>query len=74
MLENKAKPSFTLPKLPYEEGALEPVISARSLSFHLGKHHAGYVARLNELVAGIPYVGRPLDEVVTRTTKDPAAN
>ena len=73
MLESKAKTSFTLPKLPYEENALEPVISARTLSFHHGKHHAGYVAKLNELIEGSPYVGRPLDEVVTRSAKDPAA-
>jgi Fe-Mn family superoxide dismutase len=73
MLESKAKTSFTLPELPYGENALEPVISARTLSFHHGKHHAGYVAKLNELVEGSPYVGRPLDEVVTRSAKDPAA-
>jgi superoxide dismutase, Fe-Mn family len=71
MLENKAKPSFALPKLPYEENALEPVISARTLSFHHGKHHAGYVAKLNELVEGSPYAGRPLDEVVKRSAADP---
>ena len=61
MLENKAKASFTLPKLPYEESALEPVISARTLSFHYGKHYAGYVEKLNGLVEGTPYMGRPLD-------------
>jgi Fe-Mn family superoxide dismutase len=73
MLENKAKPSFTLPKLPYEENALEPVISARTLSLHYGKHHSGYVAKLSELVEGSPYAGRPLDEVVKRAAADPAA-
>jgi Fe-Mn family superoxide dismutase len=73
MLENKAKPSFALPKLPYEENALEPVISTRTLSFHHGKHHAGYVTKLNELVEGSPYAGRPLDEVVKRSAGDPAA-
>src|SRR6202521_4505421 len=73
MIESKAKPSFTLPKLPYEENALEPIISARTLSFHHGKHHAGYVTKLNELVEGTPYVGRPLDDVVTQAAKDPAA-
>jgi Fe-Mn family superoxide dismutase len=73
MLESKAKPSFALPELPYQENALEPVISARTLSFHHGKHHAGYVAKLNELIEGSPYAGRPLDEVVTRAAKDPAA-
>jgi superoxide dismutase, Fe-Mn family len=73
MLESKAKASVTLPKLPYEENALEPVISARTVSFHYGKHHAGYVAKLNELIEGSPYAGRPLDDVVTRAAKDPAA-
>jgi superoxide dismutase len=73
MLENKAKASFTLPKLPYEENALEPVISARTLAFHHGKHHAGYVAKLNDLVEGAPYAGRPLDEVVEQAAGDPAA-
>jgi len=73
MLESKAKPSFTLSKLPYEDNALEPVISARTLSFHHGKHHAGYVAKLNELVEGSPYAGRPLDEVVKRAAGDSAA-
>lgn len=73
MLESKAKPSFALPELPYGESALEPVISARTLSFHHGKHHAGYVAILNELVDGSPYAGRPLDEVVKRAAGDPAA-
>ena len=73
MLESKAKTHFTLPKLPYEENALEPVISARTLSFHHGKHHAGYVEKLNELIEGSPYADRPLDEVVTRSAKDPAA-
>jgi len=73
MLESKAKPSFTLSKLPYEDNALEPVISARTLSFHHGKHHAGYVTKLNELVEGSPYAGRPLDEVVKRATADPAS-
>ena len=43
--------------LPYADTALEPVISAKTISFHYGKHHAGYVATLNKLVAGTPYAG-----------------
>ena len=35
----------TLPPLPYAQGALEPVISATTISFHYGKHHRGYVDR-----------------------------
>jgi superoxide dismutase, Fe-Mn family len=73
MLESKTKPSFALPELPYEESALEPLISARTLSFHHGKHHASYVAKLNQLIEGSVYAGRPLDEVVRRSAGDPAA-
>ena len=43
---------FTLPPLPYAENALEPVISANTISFHYGKHHKAYVDNLNNLVEG----------------------
>ena len=56
------KATFILPKLPYGEDALEPVISARTISFHYGKHHAGYVDTLNKLVEGTPFAGRQLEE------------
>ncbi|NBC23697.1 MAG: superoxide dismutase [Fe] [Gammaproteobacteria bacterium] len=39
-----------LPKLPYEENALDPVISADTLRFHHGKHHKAYVDTLNKLL------------------------
>ena len=41
-----------LPSLPYPQGALAPHISERTIGYHYGKHHAGYVANLNELLAG----------------------
>ena len=34
---------ITLEALPYPEDALAPAISAKTISFHYGKHHAGYV-------------------------------
>jgi len=43
---------LSLPPLPYAEGALEPVISAKTLSFHHGKHHRTYVENANKLIAG----------------------
>src|SRR5262249_1270245 len=46
---------FALPPLPYREDALEPVISARTVAIHHGKHHKTYVDTLNELVAGTPF-------------------
>ena len=39
--------SFTLPKLPYDFDALEPVIDARTMGIHYSKHHAGYTKNLN---------------------------
>ena len=42
--------AFTLPKLPYAKDALAPHISAETLEFHHGKHHAAYVKKTNELV------------------------
>src|SRR5690606_4586738 len=41
-----------LPPLPYEEDALAPHISAKTLSFHYGKHHRGYVDKANKAIAG----------------------
>ena len=43
---------FSLPPLPYPDTALEPHITAKTLSFHYGMHHKAYVDKLNELVAG----------------------
>lgn len=43
--------TITLPPLPYEMTALEPYISANTLSFHYGKHHQAYVTNLNNLLA-----------------------
>lgn len=58
---------FTLPPLPYKDDALAPVISANTLGFHYGKHHKGYVTKLNELVAGTEYAGMSLEQVVVAT-------
>ena len=53
-----------LEALPYAEDALAPAISARTISFHYGKHHAGYVKTLNGLIAGTSYAGLALEEIV----------
>lgn len=58
---------FKLPPLPYAENALEPVISARTIGFHYGKHHQGYVNNLNKLVTGTPLADQPLESVVKAT-------
>jgi Fe-Mn family superoxide dismutase len=71
MTETRAKP-FTLAPLPFAEDALEPLISARTLSFHHGKHHAGYIATLNTLIAGTPFEGESLEAIITTTDGDAA--
>ena len=55
---------FELIQLPYAPDALEPVISARTIQFHHGKHLQGYVDNLNRLVAGTPYEGQTLEDIV----------
>ena len=61
---------FTLPPLPWKRNALEPVISARTIELHHGKHHKGYVDKLNELVAGTELESLTLHEIVKRTHGD----
>lgn len=60
--------AFTLPELPYPKDALSPAISAETLEYHHDKHHAAYVAKLNELVAGTEFEGAPLEDIVTKTS------
>ena len=57
---------FTLIDLPYALDALEPVISARTLEFHHGKHLRAYVDNLNKFIAGTPYEGMSLEEIVSK--------
>ncbi len=59
------------PDLPYPQNALEPVISARTLSFHYGKHHAGYVKKTNMLLQGSGLEGRELETIIKKSAKDP---
>ena len=58
---------FTLPPLPFHEGALAPAISAKTMGFHHGKHHKKYVDTLNELIAGMNFEGMELGEIVRST-------
>ncbi|MYA26255.1 MAG: superoxide dismutase [Acidimicrobiales bacterium] len=56
--------TIQLPDLPYAPDALSPHISERTISFHYGKHHAAYVATVNNGVVGTPDEGRPLADLV----------
>src|SRR5690606_41559485 len=56
--------AFTLPNLPYPEDALAPHISSQTMQFHHGKHHAGYVKKLNSLIEGTSYEGKSLEQII----------
>lgn len=56
--------TFTLAPLPYAYDALAPRISEETLRFHHDKHAAGYVAKLNELIADTPYEGMSLEDII----------
>ncbi|MEX0652852.1 MAG: superoxide dismutase [Phycisphaeraceae bacterium] len=55
--------AFTLPDLPYPKNALEPVIDARTMEIHHGKHHQKYVDELNKAVKGTEWESKSIEEV-----------
>jgi Fe-Mn family superoxide dismutase len=59
--------AFALAPLPYPDTALDPVISARTLSFHHALHHKTYVDNLNKLIANDPLGAMSLAEIVRAT-------
>lgn len=59
-----SSPPIALAPLPYEQDALQPVISANTLSFHYGKHHKAYVDNLNKLIQGTEFADLPLEKIV----------
>ena len=65
------KNQITQPALPYAENALEPVISAKTISFHYGKHHKTYVDKLNKLISETEFEGLPLEEIIRKTANKP---
>ncbi len=66
----KEENMITLPPLPYAQNALEPHITANTLSFHYGKHHQAYVTNLNNLIKDTPLAGATLEEIIMASAKD----
>ncbi|MDH5639300.1 MAG: superoxide dismutase [Fe], partial [Nitrospinota bacterium] len=55
-----------LPELPYDKSALAPHISAETLEFHHGKHHATYITNLNNLIKGTEFADMSLEDIVRK--------
>jgi superoxide dismutase, Fe-Mn family len=62
--------AFQLPDLPFAKDALAPHMSAETLEFHHGKHHATYVKKTNELIEGkSDLAGASLVELVRKASQ-----
>ena len=59
--------AVTLPELPYAKDALAPHISAETLDFHYGKHHAGYVTKLNAAIEGTEFENASLEDIIMKS-------
>lgn len=56
---------YTLPKLPYSYGALEPYINVETMRIHHSKHHQAYVNKLNETLENFPELTKlPVEELL----------
>ena len=64
--------SFELMDLPYDQDALAPHMSAETLKFHHGKHHATYVSKLNDAIKDTPMADLSLEEIIEKAAGDDA--
>ena len=64
---------FELPALPYAHDALEPYVDKQTMEIHHGKHHAGYVSKLNAAVEGTDLEGKSLEEIMSSVSKHSTA-
>ncbi len=56
---------YELPKLPYAYDALEPFMDAKTMEIHHSKHHATYVAKLNEALMNYPeFQAKPVKDLL----------
>lgn len=58
--------TYKQPELPYPQNALEPAISAETISYHYGKHEKAYIDNLNRLIKGTEFEDCDLEEVIVR--------
>jgi Fe-Mn family superoxide dismutase len=63
---------YTVPPLPYDYGALEPNISAKTMQFHHDKHHQAYVTNLNNALKDLPeFQGKPIEDLLANISSVP---
>lgn len=63
--------TFKLPELPYAYDALEPVIDAKTMEIHHGKHHAGYTKKLNATLEETDYTEWTIEDLLAKLEELP---
>ncbi len=61
---------FELPQLPYAKDSMESFMSPETFDFHHGKHHAGYVTKLNNAIEGTEFAELSLEEIIIKSSTD----
>lgn len=64
---------YNQPKLPYDNDALEPIISKETIDYHYGKHERAYIDNLNRLIKGSEFEDMALEDVI-KHAKGPLFN
>ena len=64
--------AYEVPALPYDFGALEPHIDAKTMEIHHDKHHQAYVDKVNAALEGTDFDGKPIEEVLRNLDSLPA--
>lgn len=64
--------AYQLPQLPYALDALAPHIDARTMEIHHQKHHAAYIAKVNDAIAGTDLESKSIEELVSNMAAVPA--
>lgn len=57
--------AYTLPELPYAYDALAPHIDAQTMEIHHGKHHNGYVTKVNAAIEGTDLGSKSIEELIS---------
>jgi superoxide dismutase, Fe-Mn family len=65
---------FELPPLPYPKDALKPYISEETIQYHYGKHHKGYVDKLNKILETKPEEQEKSLEEIIKDSSGPLFN
>ena len=64
--------AYEVPALPYDFGALEPHIDAKTMEIHHDKHHQAYVDKVNAALEGTEWEGKPIEDVLRDLSSLPA--